>query len=461
MPKRRSTRNKTTVTNEVVRDNEISDQTGRRETEPINSTPVNANLSGPSRIQSSVQISNPVNIIRNLESGHNNQAPSGESRFIFSSGNDQPSNIKGSDVSGLKALIDIIPAFTGRNNISVQTFTRECKFFIQRVDQGLRPLFVKLLRPKIQGEADLFIRNRHFETLDELLGILEIAFGTPKSIFQIEAEIAHIKQMKGETILSYGARVMDLFNKIVELTAQQSPPSVAVIKVKEYDLEVASCFRLGLEGELEARVRQRNPSTLQEAINIAIEAERDVNRRLRLRGDLRNDSSATGTEYNSGADCVISNPSQGRVFRPVYQVQGKRPRNENHRGEPTCFICGEEGHYARSCPNRNANSFPYNPNASKRRRDSYCRKPEQDINIKSCDYCKAKGHTVDTCFKRRAEEAERELEFLKRERPSTAPTLEGSLNSPGVRRQGAATGKSLLTVRQSDVRCSQSTKNGI
>ena len=95
--------------------------------------------------------------------------------------------------------------------------------------------------------------------------------------------------MKKETILSYGARVMNLFNKIVEIIKQQSPSHAAEIKIKEYNLEVATCFLLGVEGELETRVRQENPYTLNDAINIAIQAEKDLSRRKRLRAETNNE----------------------------------------------------------------------------------------------------------------------------------------------------------------------------
>ena len=48
--------------------------------------------------------------------------------------------------------------FSG-NNISVPAFSCECKFAEEGVASHLRPLCVKLLRIKIQGEAELYIKN--------------------------------------------------------------------------------------------------------------------------------------------------------------------------------------------------------------------------------------------------------------------------------------------------------------
>ena len=63
---------------------------------------------------------------------------------------------------------------------------------------------------------------------------------------------------------------MNIFNKIVQITKQKSSAHVAEIRIKEYNLGAVTCFRLGLEGELVARVQKENPYTLNDAINIAI-----------------------------------------------------------------------------------------------------------------------------------------------------------------------------------------------
>ena len=76
-----------------------------------------------------------------------------------------------------------------------------------------------------------------------------------------------------------------------------------------------------------------------------------------------------------------------------------------------CYTCGEEGHYSRSCPHRNFNSFS---NAGKLSRDDYSNSYRTDR--PQCDYCKARGHFADRCFKRRAEKAELALEKIRKER---------------------------------------------
>ena len=343
-------------------------------------------------------------------------------------------SIKGNDITVLKALIDVIPPFTGQDG-SFQIFSKECKFAEQSINPALRPLFARFLRSKIQGDAQIYIRNFHFSSVEELLSILEKAFGISKSLFQIQSEIAHIKQMKNETILSYGARVMNLFNKIVEITKQQSPAHVAEIKIKEYNLEVATCFRLGLEGELETRVRQENPYTLNDAINIAIQAEKDLSRRKRLRAETNNEIYLPDRNMCPTSGSNNSNKN----LKPCYQIKNQFQKPLNNL---TCYTCGENGHTSRNCAKRNTNPVP---NAHKFKNKDFQNSNFNNKRIKTeCTYCNLGGHTFETCYKRRAEEAEKALENYKK-----TPSTSNYLNLTNARRPGATTSRDSNNLHQS------------
>ena len=350
----------------------------------------------------------------------------------------QDEAIKSSDYTALKVLVDVIPAFTGRN-ISVQHFSRECRFAEQGVALGLRPLFLKMLRGKLKGEAELCVKNKDYMSLNELLDSLFKVFGTPESLFQIQSEIAHISQNPGESILSYGARVGELLNKMIELTEQQSSAEVATIKIREYNSEVANCFRLGLEGELEARVRQAAPTNLQEAINAAIKAERDLAHHKRLRGGSMGTRSTLDKDLDN---YIIRDLPSNSLTRSVHQI------DERARGPPTknksleCFNCGKEGHIARKCPHNTQTH-------------------RQKTNEEKCSYCGGWRHKILDCYKRRAELAEEQLGKMNKKFKSTHDRNTDTLNSKAVRSQGAAANhQSHSSVRQSNESSSQSGKRG-
>lgn len=75
---------------------------------------------------------------------------------------------------------------------------------------------------------------------------------------------------------------MELFSKMIKLTETQSNSDIANFKIKEYYIETSSWFCRGLINELELRVRQSKPNSLQDAINLDIEAEKEVRQRKKL-----------------------------------------------------------------------------------------------------------------------------------------------------------------------------------
>ena len=72
-------------------------------------------------------------------------------------------SIRGNDITVLKTLIDVIPPFTGQDG-SFQIFSKECKFSEQSINPALRPL--------LQDFLQIYIRNFHFSSVEELLFIL-------------------------------------------------------------------------------------------------------------------------------------------------------------------------------------------------------------------------------------------------------------------------------------------------
>ena len=142
---------------------------------------------------------------------------------------------------------------------------------------------------------------------------------------------------------------MELYSTMVELAKSQSSVAVAAIKIRKYDAEVTSCFCLGLKGELEFRVRARNPSTLEQAINFTIESEREVARGNSLYGELTGSRPSTSTWNPNTFDSGEPMPKRSKK---IHNVNNKRETAKDSKGKFTCYTCGKENHISRNCRDR-------------------------------------------------------------------------------------------------------------
>ena len=74
-----------------------------------------------------------------------------------SSSRSSPIVFEGSDTIALKVIVDLIPIFSG-NNISVQAFSRECKFAEEGVASHLRTLLLNYYEQKSKEKPNYILR---------------------------------------------------------------------------------------------------------------------------------------------------------------------------------------------------------------------------------------------------------------------------------------------------------------
>ena len=260
-----------------------------------------------------------------------------------------------------------------------------------------------------------------------MLATLERAFGLPNTLFQILSEISRLRQNSEESVFSYATRAMELYSSMVELAKSQSSATIAEIKIREYSAEVTSCFCLGLQGGLELRVRARNPVNLQQAINFAIESEREVASRKGLYGEPATPRPSTFTRNSNSLAAGEPAPKKSKA---IYNIKDKRETGQDQKNKFSCYTCGKENHISRNCPDRKRKT----PN-----RGGIVKGENSFQNQEGkpwCDFCSTPGHTQNNCFLRKAEEAERELEELKQRQNSQGnQTQTRPLNSSRAPRQ--------------------------
>lgn len=286
---------------------------------------------------------------------------------------------KTSDV--LKLARDIIPNFDG-TNMSVNMFIEHCRAAAASVEEQDMNLLIMLIKNKITGQARKHIQNKIGANLEEILKSLQRAFSPRADISQLAQELAVIKRKQDENVADYGIRVSDILNKIIIKVMDKNPGTTGLERCQEYKENTIKNFMRGLDRETLYFIKDRFPSTLDDAIELAAEADAENITWNSVHGikDEKPNTSNFNFDSRKRVAAISGIESEGTKTKSLSSIQ--------------CFGCNDFGHYKRNCPNRG--------NSQKRRSNN-----NQDQDKTVCSYCELDNHTIADCRLKRKHDMER------------------------------------------------------
>ncbi|XP_050303799.1 uncharacterized protein LOC126741437, partial [Anthonomus grandis grandis] len=233
---------------------------------------------------------------------------------------------------------------------------------IKLVKPDCKNILFAIILSKITDNAKVLIRNRDFENWNELKTYLIEIYSEKRSLSQRQLELTSCKQNIGESVISYSNKVENCYIQLInslDMDLAKEAREACVHLLKSQTLNV---FITGLNRELGILVKSQNPDSLEKAISIALNEEREQKSKIEI------------SKYQS--------------------VNNSTTRH--------CFNCNKPGHTTINCRfNRNQrqnsfshqNSFNKNPFSNSQIR-------HLSHNQKFCRYCKKSGHLIEECRKR-------------------------------------------------------------
>lgn len=310
-----------------------------------------------------------------------------------------------------------VPNFDGYN-ISLSQFVRACRRAREIVPSSSERNLTKLLINKLRGRAYSAVEDEPCENVTQLIDLLNIAFGSPKTIDQYRGELSTIHLRPREHILDYITRVKDLRTAILDEERRETGYLTERTMI-EIDGLTARSFCDGLPLEYRLQMDHSLHTTPSEAFAKAKAiAKRQELDKLRYGGNDRQDSRIDRPIRRPDAYPVARDPARPNMYVPPprtrYQNED-RAQNQaawrNDRPRPN-FAQGREDRSGR---------FDRRPSPPTTRTG-----PESKV----CRYCKNIGHEISECRKR---------EYNNALRNSQAGNATGPENRIGERRQGALT----------------------
>ncbi|CAG9093699.1 unnamed protein product [Plutella xylostella] len=268
----------------------------------------------------------------------------------------------------LSVLTKFIKPYNGDRE-SLPAFLTNCDNAMSLASPDQQNVLCKYILSQLEGKAQVTCSLKTFESWNELKPFLKSAFGEKKDSTHLLLDMTSCRQFSNEDVTKYSLRIESI------LTRMQAESHYTCKDDKEIVGRIASneelalkTFILGLHNpSISTVVRCRNPKSLDEAVQHAIEEEK---------------------LYNS---------------RPKANPYCKSPKQ--------CSLCHKTGHTSSECFSRNRKPQQFHNSYNVTTNQNSLSGP------KKCHYCKNLGHTIQEC---------RKLQYRNRQNSNT----QGQANTP-------------------------------
>ncbi|KAL4153576.1 hypothetical protein QTP88_001409 [Uroleucon formosanum] len=183
----------------------------------------------------------------------------------------------GSEMKPLNAIeaIKLIPDYSGQTEI--YPFLNACEVIINTVDADEQPFMLKMIAAtKLSDRAFNATRYKKIKIWKDMKKILLDAFETPYAAANQQIELNIIKMRYDETICAYNNRVEEIYQKLCNAVAIDKTPAEAKILRNNIREQALVSYINGLNDKLKFEVKTKNPTTLEQAMQIAIIAEKNI-----------------------------------------------------------------------------------------------------------------------------------------------------------------------------------------
>jgi len=253
----------------------------------------------------------------------------------------------------------MVPEFNGGIDEKLIFFLNACELVAEITPVANQDIMLRTILTKIRGQAYEVIRYEEITSWGMLKTLLKNTYDKPINAAYLQIELFSAKQRYKETLIEYATRIRNLVQAVSEGSTQGKSTSDALAVKTNIREQALLVFLEGINDRIKIMVKSKNPSTLEQAIQLAIIEDKNITpREVKTNNYFNNKVKGEAQKYNKG----------------------------------NCHICGKYGHYARDC--RFKKGSPRNegkPSTNRFTANAYL----------ICTYCSKKGHTIDKCFKKK------------------------------------------------------------
>ncbi|KAL4125776.1 hypothetical protein QTP88_010016 [Uroleucon formosanum] len=215
----------------------------------------------------------------------------------------------------------MVPEFSGGIDEKLIFFINACELVAEITPVANRGIMLRTILTRIKGQAYEVIRYEEITSWEMLKTLLKNTYDKPINAAYLQIELFSAKQRYKESLIEYATRIRNLVQAVSEGSTQGKSTSDALAVKTNIREQALLVFLEGINDKIKVMVKSKNPSTLEQAIQIAIIEDKNIT------------------------------PSEVKANNHKYFNRAKGEAQKYNRGN--CHVCGKYGHYARDCRFKN------------------------------------------------------------------------------------------------------------
>lgn len=299
-------------------------------------------------------------------------------------------------------LTKFIKPFDGDKN-KLTSFLRNCENALTLASSLQKNILFQYILSQLEGKAESACALKIFDNWSELKSFLKTTFGESKHRDHLFLDLQQCKQKSNESVTQYSLRIETCLARLqTDITHSTRDSTELKGRIANTEDLALHTFLLGLPCHISTILRCRNPSNLNEAINLAIQEEKLQNYLLQTQRAAEPRCKICGRTGHPERNCSMNRkrPVYNRE-RPVHNVTNNLSQHPSTSAAASqnppkvCRYCKNLGHEIHECRKRQFNNsrHNHNPNSSKQvhnlshdeddnsiREDSYDSDSRSDLN---------------------------------------------------------------------------------
>ncbi|KAL4083068.1 hypothetical protein QTP88_028398 [Uroleucon formosanum] len=215
----------------------------------------------------------------------------------------------------------MVPEFSGGIDEKLIFFINACELVAEITPVANRDIMLRTILTRIRGQAYEVIRYEEITSWEMLKTLLKNTYDKPINAAYLQIELFSAKQRYKESLIEYATRIRNLVQAVSEGSTQGKSTSDALAVKTNIREQALLVFLEGINDKIKVMVKSKNPSTLEQAIQIAIIEDKNIT------------------------------PSEVKANNHKYFNRAKGEAQKYNKGN--CHVCGKYGHYARDCRFKN------------------------------------------------------------------------------------------------------------